>query len=202
MGETRQGRDFINLIDGAAFAGLGEGQHGRQYLVRAKSEVPLERGRDGSRLQLPGLSLDAYEPQPAAEKFRRAAFVRNGMGFAMAQHGPPRRRQMRQRQCIGGSAGAHQKYRHVTFKHFREPTLQPSGQGVVPVRNGASGVGANQSVQNRGRHSGGVIAGKFHVQSFQVGARPSTAVTRGLDPRVHLLRIDFAKMMDARVARA
>jgi len=26
----------------------------------------------------------------------------------------------------------------------------------------------------------------------------STAVTRGLDPRVHLLRIDFANVMDAR----
>ncbi len=134
--------------------------------MRAKSEVLVERGRDGSGLQLAGLSLDAEEPQPAAEKFRRAAFVGNGMGFAVAQHGPPGRRQMRQRQCIGGSAAAHQKYRHVPFEHFREPTLQPSGQGVVPVGNGESGVGANQSVQNRGRHSGGVIAGKFHVQSF------------------------------------
>jgi hypothetical protein len=36
-----------------------------------------------------------------------------------------------------------------------------------------------------------VIASKFDK-------RPP-AVTRGLDPRVHLLRIDFAKMMDARV---
>src|SRR6267154_4148012 len=32
--------------------------------------------------------------------------------------------------------------------------------------------------------------------------RPSTAVARGLDPRVHLLRIAFAKMMDARVKPA
>jgi hypothetical protein len=30
----------------------------------------------------------------------------------------------------------------------------------------------------------------------------STAVTRGLDPRVHLLRIDFANVMDARVKPA
>ncbi len=33
-------------------------------------------------------------------------------------------------------------------------------------------------------------------------ARPSTAVTRWLDPRVHPLRIGFAKVMDARVKPA
>ncbi len=37
---------------------------------------------------------------------------------------------------------------------------------------------------------------------FESGARLFTTVTRGLDPRVHLLRIDFAKMMDARVKPA
>jgi hypothetical protein len=37
---------------------------------------------------------------------------------------------------------------------------------------------------------------------FEIGACPSTAVTRGLDPRVHPLRIGFAKVMDARVKPA
>jgi hypothetical protein len=40
------------------------------------------------------------------------------------------------------------------------------------------------------------------LASLLAVARPSAAVTRGLDPRVHLLRIDFAKMMDARVKPA
>ena len=44
MGELRHGRDFIGLVDGAAIGGLGEGENGRQYLVRAKSEVLVERG--------------------------------------------------------------------------------------------------------------------------------------------------------------
>src|SRR5215831_29370 len=101
------------------------------------------------------------------------------MGLAVAQHSAPGRRQVRQRQCIGRSAGAYQKYRYVTFEHLREPALDPSGQGVVAIRNRESGVGANQSVQNGGRHSGRVVAGEFHVCTFLVASirsepRPAT----------------------------
>jgi len=39
-------------------------------------------------------------------------------------------------------------------------------------------------------------------RSIWIGTRPFSAVTRGLDPRVHPLRIDLAKMMDARVMPA
>jgi hypothetical protein len=42
---------------------------------------------------------------------------------------------------------------------------------------------------------------RFPVDLSQRSSKPHT-VTRGLDPRVHFLRIDFAKMMDARVKPA
>jgi len=35
-----------------------------------------------------------------------------------------------------------------------------------------------------------------------LGDEQGAAVTRGLDPRVHLLRMDFANVMDARVKPA
>ena len=43
---------------------------------------------------------------------------------------------------------------------------------------------------------------RFPVDLIRRLPIPSTAVTRGLDPRVHPLRKDFAKVMDARVKPA
>src|SRR5262249_25547587 len=43
-------------------------------------------------------------------------------------------------------------------------------QGVIPVSDSESSVGANQGVDNGRRHSGGVVACKFHGHSFLVAA--------------------------------
>src|SRR5262249_18590472 len=111
------------------------------------------------------VAVDADKPQSAAEKFRRATLVHNGVGLRVAQHGPPGRRQVGKCQRVGGSAGTYQKYRYVALKQIRKPAFEPLGQGIVPIGNGKSGVGANQSIQDGGGNSGGVIAGKVHCRS-------------------------------------
>ena len=114
-------------------------------------------GRD-----LAPLTREADQLQPAAEKFRRAAFVDGDVRLRVAQHRAPRRRKVSDRKRIGGGTGRHQEDRAVALENLRDPRLDAPRRIVIPVPERKAFVGLADRLQDGGRDARGVVACEIH----------------------------------------
>ena len=89
-------------------------------MMRRRPMAALERAPQRLGRDLAGLARQADELDAAAEEFRRAAFVGRDVRLGMAQHRAPGRREMRERQRIGGGAGRHQEDRDLALEDLGE----------------------------------------------------------------------------------
>src|ERR1700731_3037090 len=86
-----QGGDLVRTIDGAGFARLGEGERGRDHLMRTVAAVPLERRGEHVRRDLGAGAGELDELEAGAEELRRTAFVSGDMRLGMTEHDAPGR---------------------------------------------------------------------------------------------------------------
>ena len=132
VGDLGELADLVRPIDRAGFGRLRERQHRRAHMVRTAplpgiERAPQRRGRD-----LAGFAREPDELDAAAEEFRRAAFVGRDVRLGVAEHGAPRRREMRERQRVGRGPGRHQEDRDLVLEQLGEPPLDVPVQGSRP----------------------------------------------------------------------
>ena len=120
MRDVGERLDFLGPIDGAGLGRLRQRQHRRADVVRAAPLRLRERASSVAGAILPAVAREADELDPAAEEFRRAAFVGRDVRLGMAEDGAPGRRQMRERERIRGGAGRHQEDRDLVLEHLGE----------------------------------------------------------------------------------
>ena len=165
MRDLGESADLVWAINGSRFGRLREREHRRAHVMRA---APLPLGKLG------GECLDRYfaslpgepdELEAAAEEFRRPTFVGRDVRFRMAQHRPPGRRQVRERERIGRRSGRHEKNGNVALEQLREFFLDTSGPGVVAVGQRRPVVRARNGGENFRRDRRRIIAGEIHAGS-------------------------------------
>src|SRR5262249_42649040 len=145
--------------------GVGEREYGGLGEVRAVAAVAFDGGTHGLGAELAGGAGKPDQLEPAAEKFRRAAFVDRDMGAHVAEHGAPRRRRVGERKRIGGGAGGDQKHGGVAPEKLGDAAFDRAREVVIAVAEGGAAGGAYDRVADGGRGAGRIIAGKVHRAS-------------------------------------
>jgi hypothetical protein len=89
----------------------------------------------------------------------------------MAEDRTPGRSKLRQRDCIGGGPGRHQKHRRFVLKQLGQSALDPLGRLVVAIAERKSFADAHDGVEDFRRDPGGVVAGKIHPRLLHAADR-------------------------------
>src|SRR5262249_46293680 len=97
------------------------------------------------------------------------------MRLLVAEHGAPRRGEMRERKRVGGSPGRHQEDRDLMFEELGESALDPLGPAVAAIN--------ERGARIRARHGGGdvrrdprrVVAGEIHAIPSSIGSTATYA---------------------------
>ncbi len=130
--------------------------------MRAQSEVLIERGRDHRWHELSAVPLKADEAHAGAVELRGTAFVDDAMGFRVAKHRAPGRRPLREGERVSGRARRDQEYRDVALEQFAEASFEPPREGVVPISDRVTRIGARQRVHDSRRNARRIVACEFH----------------------------------------
>src|SRR5262249_24428616 len=111
---------------------------------------------------LAAFARKADELQSTAVEFRRAAFVRRDMRLGMAQHGAPRRSEMRQCERVGRGSGRHQENCDLMREKFGEARFDASGPGIAGVGRRCALIRTRNGGKNLRLNPGGVVACEVH----------------------------------------
>ena len=114
------------------------------------------------RIDLCGGTRKRHQFRTAGKHLGRSAFVDMHMRKLMAHHGTMRRRQRRQRQCIGRRAGDDRIDRDFAFEKLRKPLAETCRHRVVAVGALGSGIYPGECRQDFRRHPGGIVACEVH----------------------------------------
>src|SRR5262249_41818836 len=124
---------------------------------------------------------EAAALQPTAVEFRRAAFVRRDMRLGMAEHGAPRRSEMRQCERVGRGSCRHQENCDLVREKFGEARFDASGPGIAAVAQRRALIRPRNGGKNLRRNPGGVVACEVHGL-YRRGSSPvlvKSAIMRG-----------------------
>src|SRR5262245_5102947 len=123
----------------------------------------LKRDRECIGPDLASHARQANELGAAAKELGRAALIGRDVSLGMTQHRTPGRREMGDRQSIGGGPGWRQKNRHFALEKLGKALLHTSGQGVIAVSKRRALVRRRDGRKNLRRHPGRIVARKVHV---------------------------------------
>ena len=163
MRQLAQRRNLMRAVDRAGFARLRERQRRCIHLMRPMSGIAFDCRAHRVDDELAADAGQPDELEAAAEELRRAAFVGDDVGFGVAQHAAPGRRDMRERQRIGGGAGRHDEDRNLALEDLAKPALDALCCIVIAIAERETGVGRENRVKDFRSDSRGVVAGKVHA---------------------------------------
>ncbi len=124
--------------------------------------VADERRLQRFRRDLGAVAGKAFELEAAAEEFRRAAFVGGDVGIGVTEHDAPWRRDLRQRQRIGGRPGRHQERRHLALEDFGQAPLDAQRPIVIAVAERIARVRRHDGVEDGRGDRRRVVGGEVH----------------------------------------
>jgi hypothetical protein len=165
-------RDRVRVIDSAPLGGLRNADGLGLDMVDPAIDGAGDRGLDLRRRDAAIGRGQRQQLGAAHEKLRRAALVRGDMRLLVAQHRPIRVDQCRQRQRIGGGAGADRIDRQVSLKECGGARGQARGERIGAVGGDDAVVGCCHRLHDLRAHGRGVVAGEIHGAS----RIPSTSV--------------------------
>jgi len=203
VGDLGKLTDFLRPVNGAGFGCLRQRQHRRADVMRPAPRPRIERAPQRIGGDLAGFAGKAHELDPTAEEFGRAAFVGCDVRLLMAEHGAPRRGEMRQRERVCRRSGRHQEDRDLALENFREARLHAPRPGIVAVSERSAGIRARNGGKDLGRDPGRVVTCEIHAASLTrprigrvnsvPGARPQTCSDGflGTDEETSNAKVDF-----------
>src|SRR5262245_16991782 len=88
------------------------------------------------------------------------------MRLLVAEHGAPRRGEMRERKRVGGGPGRQQKDRDLMLEELGEPALDPLGPAVAAISERGARIRARNGGEDVRRDPRRVVAGEIHAIPF------------------------------------
>ena len=123
LGDGGDRIDFVEAVDGAGLGRLRHGDRHRLAAMDAAATGALDFLFQPARVHLARRPIDRGKLGAMREEFRRAAFIRIHMRFAVAEHVTARTIGTGQRQRVGSGSGGDEEHGDVTFEHLRQRLL-------------------------------------------------------------------------------
>jgi len=154
----RECRKFLETVNRAELRGLRDTHRGGPHVMHTHLLGECHRGGQGLGPDLPRGRGQSEQLRPSREEFRRAAFVRDDVCAGVAINASVGRRNLRQGQGVGRSAGGNRVDQNLRLEQIRHHAGQALSKGIRAVRTRRRGIRRLNRRQDGRAYRGDVVA--------------------------------------------